>query len=449
MDNKSPVQICNELQQYAINGKLNRKQSEKVKPLLNSLFDLFMKRQLPNNLLKELNLIQRGKTKVFDEFKILAIYNEMDFKEIYRLFTITECDLHNLKNYYAMHYYKYPLREFAQLKNKQPYAFQGLANERSIVIYNVSLKALNSISDLRFKILSVNDFEINILLGDKGRRTKFYPDRALKFVFPKNLFTNKKVKVKVYTKKSEIITILNEIKGRKKLMPSKTWFKAKLTPLKHCFLVTVNSKALRKIFCSKGIHSVYCDVRNNYVIIEPSTLKPSRKSYIANIYPSGKIGFTIPKNKPLQFVGISGIAINSIKGFFQTEEELKVAEGLLNKGYNILAISHQQQQDLKILHVADNNITALAAMQIKNIKLNSPSLGHVFGDLYKCFRFSSRTSKKSFFLINSHWKKHPYFTEFEGESTTVFSEKHNTHIIFTDYCNDWQNTVVSKIEAHL
>jgi len=449
MGNKSPVQICNELWQYAVNGKLNGKQSEKVKPLLNSLFDLFMKRQLPNNLINELNLVQRGKTKVFDEFKILALYNEMDFKEIYRLFTVSESDLHNLKNYYAMHYYKYPSREFVQLKNKRPYIFQGFANKRSIAIYDVSLEALNSIGDLRFKILSASNFEINILLGEEGKRTKFYPDRALKFVFPKNLSANKKVKVKVYAKKSEILSILNEIKGRKKLMPSKIWFKANLTPLKQCFLVTVNSKALRKIFCNKGIRSVYCDIRNNYVIIKPSTFRPSRKSNIANIYPSGKICFTIPKNKPIQFVGISGIAINSMKNFFQTEEELKVAEGLLRKDYNILAISHQQQQDLKILHVAADDITALAAMQIKNIKLNPPSLGHVFGDLYKCFRFSSRTSKKSFFLINSHWKKHPYFTEFEGESTTAFSEKHNTHIIFTDYCNDWQKNVISEIEAHL
>ena len=114
-----------------------------------------------------------------------------------------------------------------------------------------------------------------------------------------------------------------------------------------------------------------------------------------------------------------------------------------------MAISHQQQQDLKILRIAESDIVEVAAMQIKNIKLNPPSLGHLFGDLYKCLRFSSSTSIKSFFLINSHWKKHPYFIKFEGESTMSFSEKHNTHIIFSDYNKGWQKHVLNEIEAYL
>ena len=195
MNSKKSSEVYDRLQQYIINGKLNRKQGEKVRPLLNLLFNLFISRELPNDIIESLRFVLRGKTNLFDEFKILSLYNEMNFKEIYSLFDITESDLHNLKNYYNMRYYKYPSKEFAQLKDKQAYTFQGFAKKRTIAIYDVSLEALNSIANLRFKVLRANEFEINILLGKEGKRTKFYPDRALKFVIPKNLFTNKRIKI--------------------------------------------------------------------------------------------------------------------------------------------------------------------------------------------------------------------------------------------------------------
>jgi len=441
--------LYNKLQKYTINGKLNRKQSEKVKPLLKSLFKFFMIGQLSNEVIEKLNLIRRGKTTVADEFAILSFYNEMNFKEIYKQFGITESDLHHLKKYYDMHYYKFPSRVLEELKGEQTYSFYGIARKRSIGLYNISLEKLNSVSDLSFKVLAVDKFEISILLGKKGKRTRFYPDRSLKFFIPKNLFSHKRIKVKIYSRDPEIITILDEIKGHKRLVPSNSWFKASISPLQHCCLVTVNSKGLTKALQNRKIRIIYCDVRSNYLIICPSSIRPSRKSYVAQIYPSGKICFSIPENKPIRFVGVSGIKIDSIDNFFQTDEEAKIAEALLSKGHNILAISQQQEQDLKILKVGKDSITEVAAMQIKNIKLNPPSAGHVFGDLYKCLRFSSRTSKRSFFLINRHWKKHHYFTNFEGESTIDFSEKHSTHIIFTDYSKGWQDNVLNEIETYL
>jgi len=447
--NEVSWKIYEELQQYVISGKLNRKQSDKVRPLLVPLFGFFMDAQLPNRLLGDLALISRGKTSVLDEFRILSFYNDMEFRAIYQNFQITESDLHNLKDYYGMHYYKFPSKEFATLKDNPRYSFCGFARKRSIVVYNISLEALNTIPDLRFKVLSVNKSEINLVLGKAGKRTKFYPDRSVKFVMPKRLSTNNRIKINIYSNVPEIQKILDEIKGCKQLVPSNTWFKASTTKLKQCCLVTVSSKALRKILNSKSIQTIYCDVRDNYLIISPSSLRPSRNSYVAKIYPSGKISFTIPEYKPIKFVGLAGIKVNSLKGFFQTAEEEDVAQGLLNRGYNVLAISQHQQQDITLLKVAGNKIVEMAAMQIKNIKLNPPSLNHIFGDLYKCLRFSSRTSKRSFFLINSHWKRHPYLVSFEGEPTIDFSEKHNTHIIFTDYNGNWQGSVLDEIETHL
>jgi hypothetical protein len=267
MARAAPNILFEKLTQYVANGKLNRKQSKKIRSVLLSLFEYFMLGELSTRTIDRLQDIRRGKTNLAEEFKILSLYNEMDFSEIYSSFQVTESDIHNMKKYYSMYYYKFPSKDFEKVKCLTPYLFQGTAIRRSIRIYDAALEVLNSIPNLRFKVLELKPGEVSILLGGTGKRTKYYLEEA--------------------------------------------------------------------------------------------------------------------------------------------------------------------------------------AIQIKNMKLNPPSAGHIFGDLYKCLRFSSRTSKKSFFLINKHWKVHPYFVDFEGASTAEFSETHKTHIIFTDYKPNWQEAVLNELEAHL